>query len=162
MTRYHYKINESDPQRITVRIYQGETQAATLTIIRENAADTPNFESVAVAVAFRQYGLSYALLHLALLYCKDKHETDCTVNNAHGTLIIALSQVGFVVLRQWRDPIAKQNQAMLTCDNLPRRCGSPRRNWATRASSRPVCATPALISSGRDARIEVHAGVVQW
>jgi hypothetical protein len=118
MTRYHYKINESDPQRITVRIYQGETQAATLTIIRENAADTPNFESVAVAVAFRQYGLSYALLHLALLYCKDKHETDCTVNNAHGTLIIALSQVGFVVLRQWRDPIAKQNQAMLTCDNL--------------------------------------------
>jgi hypothetical protein len=118
MTKYHYKINESDPQRITVRIYQGETQAATLTIIKENPGDDPNFEAVAVTVAYRQYGLSYALLHLALLYCKDKHETVCTVNNAHGTLIIALSQVGFVVLRQWRDPIAKQNQAMLSCDNL--------------------------------------------
>lgn len=116
MTRYHYTFEESvDLTKVT--IYQKDAVAATATYFPTR----DDFEAYSVTQRFQGKGLSYALTHLLLLYCKDNHRREPQVSNAHNALLTSLPQVGFVQEGEVRRiKGGKEVAASFRCTNINR------------------------------------------
>ena len=114
MTRYSYSLNVSQ-DRVDVAIFEGLVKAAS-SIVMLPLAD---FESYSVAANFQGRGLSYALTHLMLLYCKDAGVAHPTVSNAHNLLLRSLPQSGFAQVGPTRvTKGGKETAASFSCGNV--------------------------------------------
>jgi len=125
MPVYEYSIDPSDPQQISVRIYAGRGQAVAANAVIMWHDGTPVFESYATHAGHQGKGLSYALTHLMLLYCREKHFQPVEVLNAHFPLMRTLEALKFVKSNPRRDPTFKHkgapedhNTADFSCDDV--------------------------------------------